>query len=227
MQENRIPPMDEVIKYFVRRAPEQLDVPEDALGLPPSPVPFKRHMITLDAIPSPPAISGAVRAAGGRRPGAIADLRYAARPGGPLDPLPSQGAGAGDGRVPNPCRAQVVDLDGDGLRDILVCNLGEFWPLDTDKGSLVWLRNRGGGRFENITIDKLSRVCDVRAVDFDGKGKLDLVVAAFGQVNTGGLVYLENCTTDWSHPDFEKRRSWTTGRRQRRGGGGSQRGRAP
>ena len=205
VQENRIPPMDEVIKYFVRRAPEQLDVPEDALGSPPSPVPFKRHMITLDAIPSPPAISCVkfVRLADdGPVQLLICDMRHGLvvlwTPSRPKEPARVIG------RVPNPCRAQVVDLDGDGLRDILVCNLGEFWPLDTDKGSLVWLRNRGGGRFENITlIDKLSRVCDVRAVDFDGKGKLDLVVAAFGQVNTGGLVYLENCTTDWSHPDFE------------------------
>jgi len=68
----------------------------------------------------------------------------------------------------------------------------------------VWLRNRGNGRFENVVLaDKLSRVSDLQAVDFDGDGDLDIVAAAFGQVNTGGIVYLENVTEDWTHPEFE------------------------
>ena len=108
------------------------------------------------------------------------------------------------GRIPHPCRTFVVDLDKDGLPDILVANLGEFFPADTDKGSVEWLRNRGHGRFEQITLIKgLGRVADVQAADFDGSGRLSLVVGEFGCVTTGKLLYLENCTTDWSHPDFE------------------------
>ena len=46
-------------------------------------------------------------------------------------------------------------------------------------------------------------MADVQAADFDGSGRLSLVVGEFGCVTTGKLLYLENCTTDWSHPDFE------------------------
>ena len=34
------------------------------------------------------------------------------------------------GRVPHPCHTQVVDLDGDGVKDVLVANLGSMGPAD-------------------------------------------------------------------------------------------------
>jgi hypothetical protein len=45
-------------------------------------------------------------------------------------------------------------------------------------------------------------VADVQAADFNGDGKLDLVVAVFGWRKTGEILYLENRTTDWSKPEF-------------------------
>ena len=53
-------------------------------------------------------------------------------------------------RVAHPSHATVVDLDGDGLRDVLVANLGDYWPVDTTEGSVVWLRNRDKGRFDSV-----------------------------------------------------------------------------
>jgi hypothetical protein len=107
------------------------------------------------------------------------------------------------GRVPNPAHAEVVDLDGDGVKDILVANLGSLEPADHSAGSVVWLRGRGDGSFTPITLlDKVGRVADVQAADFRGVGKLDLVVAEFGWLRTGKVIYLENQTTDWSHPVF-------------------------
>jgi hypothetical protein len=202
---NRILPIDVPIRYYTTRAAEEFSVPEDAMGSPPSPLPFKRRPIALEAIPSPPAISCVkfVRLSDdGPQQLLICDMRHGlvvlwtpSRANEPARVI---------AHVPHPCRVQVVDLDGDGLRDILVANLGEFWPVDTDKGSVVWLRNRGNGRFDAVVLaDKLSRVADLQAVDFDGDGDLDVVLAAFGQVNTGGIVYLENVTKDWSHPEFE------------------------
>jgi hypothetical protein len=46
---------------------------------------------------------------------------------------------------------------------------------------------------------------DVEAADFDGDGRLDLVVAAYGLHTRGGILLLENRTTDWKEPRFETR----------------------
>ncbi len=106
----------------------------------------------------------------------------------------------------NPAHAEIVDLDGDGIKDVLVANLGNFKPTDARCGSVVWLRGLGDGRFQPYTLlDDVGRVADVQAADFRSCGKLDLVVAAFGWRNTGEVIYLENQTTDWRKPHFVPR----------------------
>src|SRR5205085_165710 len=84
------------------------------------------------------------------------------------------------GKVQAPAHAEVIDLDGDGQKDILVANLGSFYPSDDLVGSVVWLRGSADGNFTPITLlEGVGRVADVQAGDFRGIGKLDLVVAVF------------------------------------------------
>jgi hypothetical protein len=110
------------------------------------------------------------------------------------------------GKVSAPAHAEVVDLDGDGHKDLIVANLGSFYPSDDLVGSVVWLRGSADGSFTPITLlEGVGRVADVQAADFRGVGKLDLVVAVFGWRNTGAILYLENQTTDWSKPKFVPR----------------------
>jgi hypothetical protein len=110
------------------------------------------------------------------------------------------------GRVPHPCHVTAADLDVDGHVDLLVADLGVVAPSDDPKGSVVWLRRQPDGAFRAFTLaDRLPRVADVQASDFDQDGDLDLVVAAFGWRWIGGIHLLENRTTDWRRPSFVRR----------------------
>jgi hypothetical protein len=200
-----MPSIQEATRYWASRAPEQLELPAEITGSPPSPLPFRRHEIWLDGIDGPPAISNIsfVRLTDDNPTQLlISDMRHGvvmlwtpARPEQPAKVI---------GRVPHPTRTFVVDLDGDGILDILVANIGVFWNVDTDQGSVVWLRGLGDEEFEtHVLIDGISRVNDVKAADFDGDGDLDIVAAVFGNFTTGMVLYLENHTEDYSEPDFE------------------------
>ena len=111
------------------------------------------------------------------------------------------------GKVEAPAHAEVVDLDGDGIPDVLVASLGEFYPTDATVGGVVWLRGDKDGGFTPIPLLKgVGRVADVQAARFRGPDQpLDLVVGVFGWQNTGEILYLENSTTDWSKPIFTPR----------------------
>ncbi len=102
-----------------------------------------------------------------------------------------------------PAHAEVVDLDGDGNLDLIVACLGSFLPSDERKGEVVWLRGSADGTFTAIPLLRnVGRVADVQVADFNGDGKLDLIVAVFGWREAGEIVHLENRTQDWSKPLF-------------------------
>jgi hypothetical protein len=102
--------------------------------------------------------------------------------------------------------AEVVDLDGDGISDIVLACLGSFSATDDRVGGVVWLKGKGDGTFTPFTLlDGVGRVADVRAADFTGAGKLDLVVGVFGWIKTGEILLLQNRTTNWDRPVFVPR----------------------
>lgn len=99
--------------------------------------------------------------------------------------------------------AEVVDLDGDGINDIVLAVIGNFYATDDRTGSVVWLKGSANGSFTPITlIDGLGRVADVRPAHFTDDTKFDLVVAEFGWHTAGSILLLENKTTDWAKPSF-------------------------
>jgi hypothetical protein len=199
------PPLDSVVAYYETRAPEALPLLPNLNQPGPAPVNFARTNYRLDGDPlAAVANVNLVHLYDEHK----LDVLVCDMFGGrvfvlrPYEATPKLQLLA---HVPNPCHAEVIDLDGDGIKDILVANLGSFLPTDQPVGSVVWLRGRPDGSFTPITLlDGVGRVADVQAADFNGDGKLDLVVGVFGLIRRGEILYLENHTTDWDHPKFER-----------------------
>jgi hypothetical protein len=103
----------------------------------------------------------------------------------------------------HPAHIEPVDLDRDGLLDLLVADLGSFLPADHANGALYWLRRSRDGKYTPVVLAKdLARVADARAADFDGDGDLDIVLGIFGWRRTGNVTLLENRTKSWQSPAF-------------------------
>jgi hypothetical protein len=201
------PPPDQVIRYYEERAPLELPPARITYASTPLPVRFERLDFPPPAGAGRPNISCVtlVHLSDAKLPDILAcdmesGLIMALRPSAPAP------AWRVLGKVKNPAHVEVLDLDGDGIKDILVADLGSFPPTEALCGRVVWLRGRPDGTFTPITLlEGVGRVADVQAADFRGVGKKDLVVAAFGLNRTGEVLYLKNRTEDWSKPRFERR----------------------
>lgn len=91
-----------------------------------------------------------------------------------------------------PAHVQIYDFDNDGDKDILVAVLGMLFPSNDKIGSVVVLENDGKYNFnKHVIIDKIARVSDVRAADFNNDGNMDLAVAQFGY-DDGETRWIEN-----------------------------------
>jgi hypothetical protein len=195
--------MEQVLAYYDANAPERLQAPDTWPAPDGSPIAFTRSTLAMTEMPGPPAVSN-LRLAdidGDKQLDLIGtDMRqgvvFAARPlraGGALSVVAS---------IPHPSHVAAADLDRDGIQDLIVSDLGEFFPGDHDKGAVILLRAQANGKFSAFWLDGWPRVASATAADFNGDGKDDLAVAAFGWRKTGELTILENRTTNAAQPAF-------------------------
>ncbi len=201
------PPINQVVRYYEERAPKELPPLQVERASTPLPVRLERTPMGGTSAGPSHTIShiNLVHLSDPKR----LDLLATDMASGlvmALTPAAEKPSWRILGKVSNPAHAEVVDLDGDGIKDILVADLGSFPPTDRLCGSVVWLRGRPDGTFTPVTLLKgVGRVADVQAADFNGDGKLDLIVAVFGWQDAGEILLLENRTTDWNNPDFASR----------------------
>jgi cytochrome c5 len=201
------PPLEAVVRYYERRAPEALaSLPMTAAPHPPA-TRFDRRGYRAPDNGGPLGVThvGLVRLCGKDKPDVLVcdalNNRVLV-----LSPYESPPAWRTLARGPCCAHAEVVDLDGDGVTDVVLACLGDFRATDDRVGSVVLLKGKRDGGFTPVTLlDGVGRVADVRAADFTGDGKLDLVVAEFGWRQTGAVVLLENRTTDPARPTFVPR----------------------
>ena len=199
-----LPPRQEVVSYYTSRAPLELPGLSHTVGKGSESLDFEAVGVRISGLESYPGVSS-VRlvhlSRDDRLDLLICEMRFgmvlAARPY--LEPLDIRVLGRGS----NPCTAEVVDLDRDGHRDLLVSDLGTVTPSDAENGSVLWFRGDAEGDFKVIPLAAgLGRVAHCQAADFDSDGDLDIVVAVFGWRKVGNILLLDNETTDYSAPRF-------------------------
>jgi hypothetical protein len=209
LQYKGFPSQEAVARYYEGRAPVELPLVKPPPATHALPVSFRRRDFPFPERAVAPAIShvNLVHLFDAHRLDVLAcDMRQGLVLA--LQPYTAEPAwhvlySHGPDRDFHPAHAEVVDLDRDGIADILVANLGNMTPTDAACGSVIWLRGLGGGRYEPHTLlQDVGRVADVQAADFRGSGRLDLVVAAFGWRHIGAVYYLENQSEDRKKPRF-------------------------
>src|SRR5262249_4511602 len=149
----------QVVKYYEDRAPVEL--PEAQITHAPRPFPVQWTKLSPPGPPAPvePATANVnlARLFSKDRLDLLAcDMKNGqglALPGADVERGAWRVLASGQ-VVSNPAHAEVVDLDGDKINDVIVANLGSFMPTDQRCGSVVWLRGQKDGTFKPITLLK-------------------------------------------------------------------------
>jgi hypothetical protein len=177
--------MQQALAFYTAAAPERLPAPDAWPPPDESPVKFER---TTLSIPEMPGILGT-----DMRHGVVFAARSTERRRDPSIVA----------SIPYPSHVTRTDVDRDGIADLLIADLGDFFPADHKKGAVIWMRGLANGKFgAAFWLDGWPRVAAVRAADFNGDGRNDLAIAAFGWRAAGQVAILESRPAITPQPEF-------------------------
>ena len=204
-----VPPKNEVMNYFLSRAPTAFP----AKAAPTRPA---KDLLTFDKIPySPPgapptpAVSSLELVNHFKDPAKellVSDLRHQQVfiidiNDGQFNLIPVAD-------IPFPAQSSLLDVNSDGVNDIIVAGLGSFGPSDDKKGAVFLVPGLSETQFgKPIELaSNLGRVPDIQYADLDQDGDQDIVVSEFGKWQTGSVFALENTgVTPAGEVTFRKR----------------------
>ena len=197
------PDFEQVLPFYMSHAPERLPAPEAWPQPAGTPLAFTRRAMAIPGMSGTPAVSH-VRLVDLDGDGQLDVLGTDMRQGLVFSGNPNAPGGtlAEMASIPHPAHVTLADVDKDGVQDLLVAEMGEFFPADHAKGAAIWMRGLAKGKYGAFWLDGWPRVASIDPADFNGDGKIDLAVAAFGWRKTGQVAVLENRTTSPSQPSF-------------------------
>ena len=176
--------VDGFVAWYESRAPERLPMERPITGVESAPLRFERRSIRLGRESGPGVATvgriGRLLAVPNMASGSLHLLSWARGP-------------RLIGNAGHPARVSAGDLDANGMDDLVIADLGSPLPTDDATGRVLAALQLQDDQFELRTLlDSIGRVADVRPLDLDLDGDLDLVVAAFGYLRKGGVYVLHN-----------------------------------
>lgn len=200
------PPMSDVVAYYQHFAPEELELPPVRDAEEPARWTFRTEHVRFPADREEPGVSQLTWipfADNGPHGLFFCDMRT-----GDVQRVDFSGEEPTTetlASLNHPAAIHPVDF-GDHRPGFVVAELGTFLPGDHDKGRVSWLHeSEDKQRFESVVLaENLGRVADVRPADFNGDGKLDLIVAEFGWRKTGRILLLKQTRQENGIPQFEE-----------------------
>ena len=197
-----VPDVDEIIKWYVSRAPESLPLTDPGQVSQTLPVNFQQMPFSPDLEKMSYGVADLAfikndLIVGDMKTGMLARLQF---DGHSIDAGPIT-------RLRHPAHIEFCDIDRDGLGEFLVADLGSYAPSDHSEGHVVLItppRNESDSIRIEPVLSNVGRVADCRCADFTGDGLPDILVAEFGWRKTGSIHLLTQTAVNGRRPTFEQ-----------------------